>query len=61
MPVGTRSTTVWKIACELRDAGANASEIAVVVNASKAWQSRHGEDINALKREIERCFAKKVL
>jgi len=53
---GDRSVVIWKIGRTLAEAGATASEIAVVLLASKVWQSKWGGNRRALEREVGRMI-----
>jgi hypothetical protein len=55
---GRRSDVIWKLGRSLADRGAKPAEIAAVLIASKAWQSKHGDNLRALEREISRFFSK---
>jgi len=55
---GKRSDVIWKIAMTLRQQGASREEIATVLRATKAWQSKHGNSERRLEKEIERVFSK---
>jgi hypothetical protein len=56
--IGWRSDVIWKIGCGLRNKGANPSEVAAVLLASKAWLSKHGHNRRELIKEVQRVFAK---
>jgi hypothetical protein len=51
-----RSHVIWKIGRTLAEHGATASEIAVVLLASKVWQSKWGSNLRALEREVGRMI-----
>ena len=55
---GDRSVVIFKIGRTLAEAGATASEIAIVLLASKVWQSKHCGDMRALEREVGRIINK---
>lgn len=55
---GRRSDVIWKLGRSLADRGATVNEVACVLWASKAWQSKHGTNMRALDREIVRVFSK---
>jgi hypothetical protein len=58
IPKGKRSHVIWKISMTLIAKGATPGEVACVLRASACWRSKHGDNEQALKREIERAFRK---
>jgi hypothetical protein len=54
--VGHRSDIIWRTAKKLREAGANPNEVAAVLLASRFWRNKHGDNIEALRKEVERVF-----
>jgi len=56
IPVGKRSSVIWKIGMTLRDRGATPSEVAAVIGASRAWQDKHGNNREKLLKEVVRVF-----
>jgi hypothetical protein len=55
-----RSQVYWRIACDLVEAGATRDEVACVVWASGAFQSKHGNNLSMLAYEINNAFVKKA-
>jgi hypothetical protein len=53
---GKRSDVIFKIGRTLVELGATKAEIACVILASKAWQSKHGNRPKALDREVDRIM-----
>jgi hypothetical protein len=54
--VGDRSRQVWGIGCDMRQRGANPDEVAAVLWASAAFQSKWGQDIRRLQAEVSKLF-----
>jgi hypothetical protein len=55
--VGKRSSVIWKIGRTLAEKKATPDEVAAVIAASHAWQSKHGHNPRALTREVSRIFS----
>jgi primase-polymerase (primpol)-like protein len=56
---GWRSDVYWKIGRGLRKLGANESEVAAVILASRPWLDKYGRhSIRALTKEVQRIFTK---
>jgi hypothetical protein len=53
---GKRSDVIWLIAKTLQSKGATPSEVAAVLRASRCWQSKHGDNDEALRKEVARAF-----
>jgi hypothetical protein len=58
---GKRSDVIWKLGKQLQAVGATADEIATLLYASAAWQSKHGvHSQRVLSGEVGRILAKGV-
>jgi hypothetical protein len=51
---GKRSDVIWKIGRVLREHGATAGEVAAVLREAPCWRDKHGDDEDALRREVAR-------
>ena len=56
IPLGKRSSVIWKIGKRLRKLDATPSEVARVLAASRCWQDKHGQNRAALEGEVTRIF-----
>jgi hypothetical protein len=54
---GDRSGHVWGIGCDMRRRGATPDEVAAVLWASAAFQSKWGQNIKRLQSEVSKLFA----
>lgn len=55
---GKRSDVIYRIARTLAERGADANEIACVVAASRAYQSKYADNARHGRRDIERLCMK---
>jgi hypothetical protein len=53
---GDRSRHVWGIGCDMRKRGATPDEVAAVLWASAAFQSKWGQSVKRLQAEVSKLF-----